>query len=676
MRIWLAYVNDYYTTANYIERALREEHEVITLGPTRDETVEVTANGIKRTIRPKANDIQTPLQIDLQAILSTIPEIFTPDLFLWVESSIPFHTLNINALPCPSACYLIDSHMNIKFHKFWSKEFDYVFIAQREYINEFKEAGIENVFWLPLGCDPGIHGRKQVEQQHDITFVGGIQPGSRREQLLEKLSQHFNVTKKRAYRDEMSETYSAGKIVFNNAIKNDLNMRVFEAMCTGSLLITDNAKKSGQDELFIDGEDLVVYNDDNIIEVFEKYLADDDERKMIAERGRETVLNAHTYLHRMRELVAVVKGEKESTPTAAEWRALSQSDNARKRIIRSSESGRSFIIPVLDLSPDSPYSILSLLSDLERIDGTVITVFNSTETAEQLKDHPRIDHYAVLSSNIGVSRAWNIGLNIARTPVSFILNSDLAISYQTVRTLENALAKYEDAAVTGPEGSFFNFFTSADYEHFRKSGFVIPYVVDAVSGFLFAVKTELFNSGILKFDNTFTPCYFEEWDLGLQVRAAGLKSYIVPAFGYDHEFSIVKQKDRKIAFYNEVEPVGSIHARNREYFWKKWFAAVGISDYKNIAKDDPRLKRLQSVMPESYIAAAKEFIATGKLQNAVTLLSKIAELFPAEAEAHFLLAQLAETGGNPEAAITYYKKTLELDPSNQKAAGRLKALTK
>ena len=61
--------------------------------------------------------------------------------------------------------------------------------------------------------------------------------------------------------------------------------------------------------------------------------------------------------------------------------------------------------------------------------------------------------------------------------------------------------------------------------------------VDAVSGFLFCVKRELFDDKTLKFDGAFTPCYFEEWDLGLQIKMAGLKSYVIPTIGYEHHWS-------------------------------------------------------------------------------------------------------------------------------------------
>ena len=52
---------------------------------------------------------------------------------------------------------------------------------------------------------------------------------------------------------------------------------------------------------------------------------------------------------------------------------------------------RSFIIPVLDFSPHSPYNIRTLLDDLAAIPGEVICIFNSREVYEELKSHKRID---------------------------------------------------------------------------------------------------------------------------------------------------------------------------------------------------------------------------------------------------------------------------------------------
>jgi len=47
------------------------------------------------------------------------------------------------------------------------------------------------------------------------------------------------------YYEQMAETYSASKIVFNCSLKKDVNMRVFEALASGSLLLTNDLSENG-----------------------------------------------------------------------------------------------------------------------------------------------------------------------------------------------------------------------------------------------------------------------------------------------------------------------------------------------------------------------------------------------------------------------------------------------
>ena len=233
-------------------------------------------------------------------------------------------------------------------------------------------------------------------------------------------------------------------------------------------------------------------------------------------------------------------------------------------------SNRSFIIPVLDYSPNSNYNIITLLEDLKDIPGNVIVIFNSKEISEKLTDHPRIDYYSVMSHNIGVPRAWNIGIDMVQTPVTFILNSDLHITEKSIETLENALINLENAACVGPMGAFNNFFSLEDHKLYTKGSFKTPVEIDAVSGFYFAVKTKYFHEGILKFENKFTPCYYEEWDMGLQIKKAGLKSYIVPANEYDHTFGGSIRSLKKINYFDKAITLDEIHKKNAAHFQNKW----------------------------------------------------------------------------------------------------------
>jgi GT2 family glycosyltransferase len=177
---------------------------------------------------------------------------------------------------------------------------------------------------------------------------------------------------------------------------------------------------------------------------------------------------------------------------------------------------------------------------------------------------------ASMSHNVGVARAWNIGLAMSQTPVTFILNADLHVSEEVFTALERALNELPDAAVVGPQGSFFDFATTQDIQYFQRGSFPAPVNVDAVSGFLFGVRSNMFGPGGLQFENSFTPCYFEEWDLGLQCRLMGVKCYIVPTTAYDHEWSGSIRALRTIKYFRSEATSREILDRNRSIFLEKW----------------------------------------------------------------------------------------------------------
>ena len=83
-------------------------------------------------------------------------------------------------------------------------------------------------------------------------------------------------------------------------------MRVFEALCSGSLLITDHATGSGLDELFNNKEHLVLYDDKDLEETIAYYLDNEADRESIARKGRKEVLAKHTYKHRADAMIQVL----------------------------------------------------------------------------------------------------------------------------------------------------------------------------------------------------------------------------------------------------------------------------------------------------------------------------------------------------------------------------------
>ncbi|MBC8553780.1 MAG: glycosyltransferase family 2 protein [Candidatus Brocadiales bacterium] len=239
---------------------------------------------------------------------------------------------------------------------------------------------------------------------------------------------------------------------------------------------------------------------------------------------------------------------------------------------------RSFIIPVLDYSPHSPYNINTLLDDLEDIHGEVICIFNSHEVFDKLRNHPRIDKYCFNNLNAGVSRSWNIGINMAEGRTVFILNADIHIKSLAVSQMESYLLRLDKAVIVGPQGSHLDFKNLKVIRYFERGTFDEPVQVHDISGFLFAIHLERFLKHNLMFDVQFSPCFYEEWDMGLQIMRADLACYVVPVKDFEHHWGASHEENLSVNYFGREVSRKEILTKNRERFLAKWIGDLDDTD--------------------------------------------------------------------------------------------------
>ncbi len=133
LKILLAYVSYPATTGRYLETSLRRRHDVLTVGPAIGPEI-IRAWKLEAMRDPVTpHDIPCGLGPNLDRLVATLPAGWRPDLMLWVESVPGYLPEQIPRLDCPTACYLIDSHLNLEWHLSWAQRFDWVFVAQRAY---------------------------------------------------------------------------------------------------------------------------------------------------------------------------------------------------------------------------------------------------------------------------------------------------------------------------------------------------------------------------------------------------------------------------------------------------------------------------------------------------------------------------------------------------------------
>lgn len=235
------------------------------------------------------------------------------DLFIVVDPWL-YGTRDLPRLDCPSALILIDVHFALPVRAQFAKFFDHVFVAQRDYVRCISH-GHDSVQWLPLAGDVGVHFVPNLPRDLDLGFVGKIgEPGTDRHLVLSRVLSHYNTNAlDRRYTPwEMGELYSRAKIVFNKSIGGDVNMRVFEALASGALLVTDRIG-NGLDELFTEGLHYVGYDsvDEAIIQI-DHYLSNGDARLRIAHAGQALLRNKHTYDARLERILAVVQSSSDA----------------------------------------------------------------------------------------------------------------------------------------------------------------------------------------------------------------------------------------------------------------------------------------------------------------------------------------------------------------------------
>ena len=233
------------------------------------------------------------------------------EVFRIGENRIPCADLIINVEPCETviaypgrkSCYWeIDNHIHKGKDVDKYQKVNHVFATQKLFLPLYPD---KKTTWLPLAADPEKHKLYPDERlEYDVGFLGN-DTYPRRKDLLEKIGRRYNLLRSTSKPgEEWSRKLSGCKILFNCSMDNDLNMRVFEAISIGRLLLTD--KVEGQDDLLKDGEHYVSFKDwPDLDEKISFYLKNEEKRESLASAGAAFIRAKHTYQHRLEKILEV-----------------------------------------------------------------------------------------------------------------------------------------------------------------------------------------------------------------------------------------------------------------------------------------------------------------------------------------------------------------------------------
>lgn len=296
-----------YSTANYLVSALKNiDCNLFVCSDSPSQTADHIASG--------AVDVQT--LIDSAAIV--------PDILFFIEGgSMQLFPVGMEKLPCLTAWYGIDTHMDYQKHLRIARLFDVTFVAQKEYVERLRTDGIRQVNWLPLAFASELTPEPLPDRDVGIAYVGSTLAAANppRHALLKTLQQNFPSACcfGPATPQEMGRLYGRAKVVFNRSVNNDINMRFFEATGAGAVLVTDSILRNGIEELFEEGKHYLTYKDEHsLITLIDKLLARPDNYANIGLNARQHVLAHHTYYHRAKKLLEILSTSHKTSHIYAE----------------------------------------------------------------------------------------------------------------------------------------------------------------------------------------------------------------------------------------------------------------------------------------------------------------------------------------------------------------------
>lgn len=235
---------------------------------------------------------------------------FRPDALLFIEGGTRLiFPRGMEDLDCVTAWYALDPHLHLRQHLHLSRLFDVTFVAHLQFVSRFRDG---EVHWLPAAVNARLYTPAKGPRDIDVAHIGSEnrQLHPERARLLDLIrSRYRNTFIGRADLSKIGEIYGRAKVVFNHSVRSEVNVRYFEAMGAGAVLVTDRApRETGVEQLFSPGDDFLEYHDDaSMLSAIDSVLGEEHKRERMGSRAQKHVLANHTYRHRAGKILEVLE---------------------------------------------------------------------------------------------------------------------------------------------------------------------------------------------------------------------------------------------------------------------------------------------------------------------------------------------------------------------------------
>jgi len=282
-----------------------------------------------------------------------------PDLLLHIVGRIhPDVLYAMKPLNVEKAIWYLDDPQEIEKTSVQGTYYDHVFTVESSCVEKHKKTGAKTIDFLPLGCDPAIHKKMEVEEKYksDLCFIGV--PFKRRIEFFDSIADFlapYNVKiigggpnignandpwmwKNKLKRLDILEKFIVDDIVFPdeaakyyNGAKININMhrgavderfsrlnksliiptgvsgRTFEIAGCAAFQLVDDSRSDIYTHFEKDKEMVSFHDEGEFKEKARYFLEHEAERDSISEKAQKKAYSVHTYKKRLELMLSRLK---------------------------------------------------------------------------------------------------------------------------------------------------------------------------------------------------------------------------------------------------------------------------------------------------------------------------------------------------------------------------------
>ena len=295
---------------------------------------------------------------------------FEPELLIWwgFHYALP---ADIAECPIPTLLIVSDWHYHYAAARQFIQAFDYV-LCDRLLLQSLRAQGMSHCdYWPAYGFDPQMMYEHNVPTRDiDICFLGNTNPATyqarnRFLRLLAPLGLRYQVLIRNGIpHPDYARVLSRSKIVFNHALRREMNLRAYEATACGALLFQESDNLEVDD--FLPGA-CVRYTEANLIDLMDNYLRDHDTRARIAGLGQQLIQN-FTYHRQFESLLDHLPALLGPSPTRKHGSCFTPVQQARQLLTTDLPALRARALELLETDLAAPLNALAVCrSDYEAL---------------------------------------------------------------------------------------------------------------------------------------------------------------------------------------------------------------------------------------------------------------------------------------------------------------------